>query len=131
MASANEMGVRLMANGAWGSSGDATGMWDMITSCIRELSNRSDPETGIEVRLGTQVIPKEGSFKYLGSIIQGNREIDGDVTHHIGAWWMKWRLASGQFIEPSREEEDWIALQTSLPMICQQVRKKLSGKPSG
>ncbi|KAK4372627.1 hypothetical protein RND71_008011 [Anisodus tanguticus] len=36
-----------------------------------------------------------------------------------------------QFIEPSREEEDWIALQTSLPMICQQVRKKLSGKPSG
>ncbi|PHU26130.1 Casein kinase II subunit alpha-1 [Capsicum chinense] len=38
---------------------------------------------------------KRDSFKYLGSMIQGNREIDEDVTHHIGAGWMKWRLASG------------------------------------
>ncbi|KAK4364064.1 hypothetical protein RND71_015422 [Anisodus tanguticus] len=45
--------------------------------------------------LSTQVIPKKGSFKYLGSIIQGNGEIDDDVTHRIGAGWMKWRLASG------------------------------------
>ncbi|KAK4372544.1 hypothetical protein RND71_007928 [Anisodus tanguticus] len=38
---------------------------------------------------------KKGSFKYLGSIIQGNGEIDDDVTHRIGPGWMKWRLASG------------------------------------
>ncbi|XP_060210151.1 uncharacterized protein LOC132637024 [Lycium barbarum] len=52
-------------------------------------------EADVEVKLGTQVIQKKDSFKYLGSIIQGNGEIDDDVTHRIGAGWMKWRLASG------------------------------------
>ncbi|XP_070020888.1 uncharacterized protein [Nicotiana sylvestris] len=46
------------------------------------------------VRLDSQVIPKRESFKYLGSIIQGDGEIDGDVTHRIGVGWMKWQLAS-------------------------------------
>ena len=41
-------------------------------------------EAGVEVRLDSQVIPKRGSFKYLGSVIQGIGEIDEDVTHHIG-----------------------------------------------
>ncbi|XP_070043283.1 uncharacterized protein [Nicotiana tomentosiformis] len=41
-----------------------------------------------DVRLDTQVIPRE-SFKYLGSIIQNDGEIDKDVAHRIGAWWMK------------------------------------------
>ncbi|XP_070042863.1 uncharacterized protein [Nicotiana tomentosiformis] len=49
----------------------------------------------MEVKLDTQVIPKRGSFKYLGSIIQGNEEIDEDVTHRIRVGWMKWRLTSG------------------------------------
>ncbi|XP_070017332.1 uncharacterized protein [Nicotiana sylvestris] len=49
-------------------------------------------EAGMEVRLDSQVIPKRGSFKYLGSVIQGIREIDEDVTHRIGVGWMKWRL---------------------------------------
>ncbi|XP_059285773.1 uncharacterized protein LOC132039265 [Lycium ferocissimum] len=48
-----------------------------------------------DVQLDTQVIPKKESFKYLGSIIQGTGEIDDDVTHRIGAGWMKWKLASG------------------------------------
>ena len=52
-------------------------------------------EAGVEVRLDSQVIPKRGSFKYLGSVIQGIGEIDEDVTHRIGVGWMKWRLASG------------------------------------
>ncbi|XP_019259944.1 PREDICTED: uncharacterized protein LOC109237981 [Nicotiana attenuata] len=42
----------------------------------------------------SQVIPKKGSFMYLGLIIQGNGEIDKDVTYGIGVGWMKWRLAS-------------------------------------
>ncbi|XP_016507052.1 uncharacterized protein LOC107824753 [Nicotiana tabacum] len=48
----------------------------------------------VEVNLDAQVIPKRASFKYLGSIIQGNGDIDEDVAHHIGAGWMKWKLAS-------------------------------------
>ncbi|XP_019261739.1 PREDICTED: uncharacterized protein LOC109239608 [Nicotiana attenuata] len=57
--------------------------------------NNGTQEGDMEVRLDMQVIPKRGSFKYLGSKIQGNREIDEDLTHRIGAGWMKWRLASG------------------------------------
>ncbi|XP_070002811.1 uncharacterized protein [Nicotiana sylvestris] len=48
-----------------------------------------------DVRLESQVIPKRESFKYLGYIIQGNGEIDEDITHRIGVGWMKWRLISG------------------------------------
>ncbi|XP_019254312.1 PREDICTED: uncharacterized protein LOC109233029 [Nicotiana attenuata] len=51
-------------------------------------------EINIDVKLDTQVIPNRGSFKYLGSIVQGNWDIDKDVTHRIGAGWMKLRLAS-------------------------------------
>ena len=28
-------------------------------------------------------------------MIQGNGEIDEDVSHRIGAGWLKWRLTSG------------------------------------
>nr|XP_009615394.1 uncharacterized protein LOC104108115 [Nicotiana tomentosiformis] len=42
-------------------------------------------EEQVELRIGTQVIPRRDSFKYLGSIIQGNMEIGEDVTHHIRA----------------------------------------------
>ncbi|XP_060178388.1 uncharacterized protein LOC132608378 [Lycium barbarum] len=38
-----------------------------------------------DVQLDTEVISKKVSFKYLGSIIQGNGEIDDDVSHRIGA----------------------------------------------
>nr|XP_009786017.1 PREDICTED: uncharacterized protein LOC104234186 [Nicotiana sylvestris] len=37
----------------------------------------------VEVKLEAQVIPKRASFKYLGSIIQSNREIDEDVAYRI------------------------------------------------
>ncbi|XP_070048465.1 uncharacterized protein [Nicotiana tomentosiformis] len=52
-------------------------------------------EADIEVRLDSQVIPQKGSFKYLGSIMQGDGDIDEDVMHRIGVGLMKWRLASG------------------------------------
>ncbi|XP_070039517.1 uncharacterized protein [Nicotiana tomentosiformis] len=51
--------------------------------------------SNLDVRFDSQVISKIGSFKFLGSIIQGGREIDKDVMHRIGVGWMKWRLATG------------------------------------
>ena len=39
---------------------------------------------GLEVKLG-DVIPQVSKFKYLGSIIQDDREINEDVTHRIEA----------------------------------------------
>lgn len=43
--------------------------------------------TDVELRIDTQVFSKQGSFRYLGSIIQDGEIID-DVTHRIGAGWM-------------------------------------------
>ncbi|KAF3683290.1 Myosin-3 [Capsicum annuum] len=52
-------------------------------------------ENEVVVRLDSQEVCKRDSFKYLGSLIQGNGEIDEDVSHRIGAGWMKWKFASG------------------------------------
>ncbi|XP_019230972.1 PREDICTED: uncharacterized protein LOC109211848 [Nicotiana attenuata] len=52
-------------------------------------------EAGMYVRIGSQVSPKRGSFKYLGSVIQEDGETDEDITHRIEVGWMKWRLTSG------------------------------------
>lgn len=41
-------------------------------------------EAKVKAKIDVQVIPKEGSFKYLGSIIQGDGEKDNDVSHRIG-----------------------------------------------
>ncbi|KAM3202763.1 hypothetical protein P3L10_030388 [Capsicum annuum] len=52
-------------------------------------------ENEVVVKLESQEVCKRDSFKYLGSVIQSNGEIDEDVSHLIGAGWMKWKLTSG------------------------------------
>ncbi|KAH1190889.1 Pre-mRNA-processing protein 40B [Glycine max] len=48
-----------------------------------------------EVKIGDHITPQVTRFKYLGSVIQDDGEIEGDVNHRIQAGWMKWRKASG------------------------------------
>ncbi|KAH1216587.1 hypothetical protein HKD37_13G036043 [Glycine soja] len=48
-----------------------------------------------EVKIGDHIIPQVTRFKYLGSVIQDDGEIEGDVNRRIQAGWMKWRKASG------------------------------------
>ena len=48
-----------------------------------------------DVSLEGQVIPKKDTFRYLGSMLQRDRDIDADVSHRIKAGWIKWRQASG------------------------------------
>ncbi|KAH0436082.1 hypothetical protein IEQ34_026489 [Dendrobium chrysotoxum] len=55
-------------------------------------SNR--PSEGI-VTLDDQVINKSTRFRYLGSIVQSDGEIDGDIISRIQVGWLKWRNASG------------------------------------
>ena len=45
--------------------------------------------------IGGEVVACTSKFKYLGSVIQSNGEIDGDVTNRIQAGWLKWRAATG------------------------------------
>jgi len=49
----------------------------------------------LEVKVGDHIIPQVTRFKYLGSIVQNDGEIEADVSHRIQAWWLKWRRASG------------------------------------
>jgi hypothetical protein len=47
-----------------------------------------------DVRLDCQVVSKKDTFRYLGSMLQKNGDIDEDVSHRIKAGWLKWRQAS-------------------------------------
>jgi hypothetical protein len=42
-----------------------------------------------------QVVAKKETFRYLGSMLQKDGDIDEDVRHRISASWLKWRQASG------------------------------------
>jgi hypothetical protein len=46
------------------------------------------------VRLNSQVVPKKDTFRYLGSMLQKNGDIDEDVSHRIKIVWLKWCQAS-------------------------------------
>ena len=48
-----------------------------------------------EVAIEGAIIPRVERFRYLGSIIQGNEEIDEDINHQIKVGWQKWKNASG------------------------------------
>ena len=47
------------------------------------------------ITLDGKEISSTDCFRYLGSIIQRNGELDEDVAHRIKAGWTKWRGASG------------------------------------
>jgi hypothetical protein len=53
-----------------------------------------------DVKLDSQVVPKKDTFRYLGSILQKNEDIDEDVNHIIKAGWLKWRQAFGVLCDP-------------------------------
>jgi hypothetical protein len=53
-----------------------------------------------DVRLDGQVVPKKDTFRYLGSMIQKNGDIDEDVSHKIKADGLKWRQASDVLCDP-------------------------------
>ncbi|CAN6702577.1 unnamed protein product [Malus baccata var. baccata] len=48
---------------------------------LRKGANGGQNELG--VRIGDQEIPKSDRFRYLGSILQKNGELDGDLNHII------------------------------------------------
>ena len=43
-----------------------------------------------DVSLEGPVVPKKDTFRYLGSMLQRDRDIDADVSHRIKAGWIKW-----------------------------------------
>lgn len=63
-----------------------------------------------DVSLGGQVVPKD-TFRYLGSMLQRDGDIDEDVSHRIKAGWMKWRQASRVMRQESATEVERKVLQ--------------------
>ena len=59
-----------------------------------KFSNRRGNST-LEVKVGDHIIPQVTRFKYLGSVVQNDGEIEADVNHRIQDGWLKWRRASG------------------------------------
>ena len=45
--------------------------------------------------LDGHVVSKKNAFRYLGSMLQKDGDIDADVCHMIKAGWLKWRQLSG------------------------------------
>ncbi|KAF3623829.1 putative Ufm1-specific protease [Capsicum annuum] len=88
-------------------------------------------EDEVVVRLDSQVVCKRDSFKYFGSMIQGNGEIDENVSHRIGAGWMNWKLASGEIDEnvSHRIGAGWMKWKLASGVLCdKKVSPKLKDK---
>jgi hypothetical protein len=60
--------------------------------CGFSTTNHGEEE---EVSLEGQVVPQKDTFRYLGSMLQKDGDIDEDVSHRIKVGWLKWRQASG------------------------------------
>jgi hypothetical protein len=55
---------------------------------------------GGDVRLGGQVVSKKHTFRYFGSMLQKDGDINEDVSHRIKIDWLKWRQASSVLCSP-------------------------------
>ena len=47
-----------------------------------------------DISLEGQIVPRKDTFRYLGSMLKRDRDIDEDISHRIKAGWMKWCQAS-------------------------------------
>jgi hypothetical protein len=47
-----------------------------------------------DISLDGQVVANKDTFRYLGSMLQKDGDIDEDVKHRILASWLKWHQAS-------------------------------------
>jgi hypothetical protein len=45
----------------------------------------------VDVSFKGQVLSRKDIFRYLGSMLQRDMDINEDVSHIIKAGWMKWR----------------------------------------
>ncbi|KAL6517101.1 hypothetical protein OROHE_017807 [Orobanche hederae] len=63
------------------------------------FSDNSDKEAGM-ITFDGKVVHGSAFFRYLGSIIQKDGELDGDVAHRIKAGWLKWKSATRVLCDP-------------------------------
>ncbi|PVH39123.1 hypothetical protein PAHAL_5G442400 [Panicum hallii] len=59
--------------------------------CDFSLTRHEDGDVSLE----GQVVAKKDTFRYLGSMLQKDGDINEDVRHRISAGWLKWWQPSG------------------------------------
>jgi hypothetical protein len=81
------------------------------------------PHKRRDVRFHGQVVPKKDTFRYLGSMLQKNGDIDEDVSHRIKAGWLKWCQASSVLCDPRvplKLKANSIGLRSDRPCCMEQ-----------
>ncbi|VFQ71221.1 unnamed protein product [Cuscuta campestris] len=74
---------------------------DVLTQGVQEgFPCGRETESEVEVMIDSHLVLKVDKFRYLGSVIQTDGELDGDVGHRVGVAWAKWQLASGVLGDP-------------------------------
>ena len=72
-----------------------TGVNQKLELWRKTLESKGFKLSRTKISLEGQVVPRKDTFRYLGSVLQRDGDIDEDVSHRIKAGWMKWRQASG------------------------------------
>ncbi|XP_056698647.1 uncharacterized protein [Spinacia oleracea] len=62
-----------------------------------KFSGAQKREVGV-ITLDGKIVQGSEMFRYLGSIIQKDGELDGDVAHRIKACWLKWKSVTGSYV---------------------------------
>ncbi|PZC71803.1 hypothetical protein B5X24_HaOG212429 [Helicoverpa armigera] len=52
------------------------------------------------ITLAGMPLPVCSDFRYLGSLVQSDGEVNRDVTHRINTGWMKWRQVTSAICDP-------------------------------
>ncbi|KAG7296805.1 hypothetical protein JYU34_020747 [Plutella xylostella] len=55
---------------------------------------------GCDITIENTPLPKVSQFKYLGSVLTTDANVDEDVTHRVNTAWLKWRSLTGVLCDP-------------------------------
>ncbi|KAL6494802.1 hypothetical protein OROGR_031602 [Orobanche gracilis] len=66
---------------------------------LKKFTIKIDRESEM-ITFDGKVVHGSTFFRYLGSIIQKDGDLDGDVAHRIKAGWLKWKSATGVLCDP-------------------------------
>ncbi|XP_076909032.1 uncharacterized protein LOC143566145 [Bidens hawaiensis] len=84
----------------------------------------------IQITIEGQVVPQVTKFKYLGSFVQSDGDLDSDVAHRVQVGWYRWRAATGVLCDrrfPTKLKEQFYKVAVRPTMLygtnCWEIKK--------
>ncbi|XP_063377554.1 uncharacterized protein LOC134664738 [Cydia fagiglandana] len=69
---------------------------DYLTKDIQSIQTMvPDPHRADSVKNHPFTVPEVSKFKYLGSVLSADANVDMDVAHRVNVAWLRWRSLSG------------------------------------